>query len=135
MLDDDRYATLDFHFALNSPRQRGRYRVATRGLSLYLDDLAQTFDICDLSSSGCRLRAPAELFTVGRILNSNLHIGSTSYLAGIKLKVIRHIANNSIACVFQALSRQQEIMLDKLVLEIQKRSITTHAAWRKREKH
>jgi hypothetical protein len=134
MTDDNRYEALDFHVARTSPHHRGSYRVFTHGLSLYLDDVTQTFDIRDLSSSGCHLNAPAEQLAVGRIFNGDLHIGGTGYLADLKLKVSRHIDGNSIACVFQALSRQQEIMLDKLLLEIQKRSIATHAAWSKREK-
>jgi hypothetical protein len=127
--------TLNFSIALNSPRQRGRYRVATHGLSMYLDDTEQAFDIGDLSSSGCNLRAPAELLAVGRIFDSDLHIGHTSYLTNLKLKVVRHVTDNSVACVFQSLSRQQEITLDKLLLEIQKRNITTHAVRKRRKKH
>ena len=134
MIDDSCYDALDFSITQNSPRRRGRYRVDTSGLTLFLDDVAQTFDILDFSSSGCSLHAPAELFTVGRIFNGDLHIGNTSYLANLKLKVIRHITNGSIACAFHALSSQQELMLDKLSLEIQKRSIASHAMWGKREK-
>ena len=133
-MQDDSYDTLDFSIVPNSPRRRGRYRVAVHGLSLYLDDAAQTFDIGDLSSSGCYLRSPAELLAVGRIFNSDLYIGTTGFLTGIKLKVIRHVAGSGAACAFQALSRQQEIILDKLLLEIQKRNIATPAARRKREK-
>jgi hypothetical protein len=135
MTDDRRYGTLNFYLERNSLHQRGSYRVATHGLSLYLDDVAQTFDIHDLSSGGCSLHAPAEPFAVGRIFNGDLHIGDTTYLANLKLKVIRHIADSGVACVFQSLSRRQEFMLDKLVLEIQKRNITTHAARKKRKNH
>jgi hypothetical protein len=127
--------SLHFSIALNSPRPRGRYRVATHGLSMYLDDAEQAFEIGDLSSSGCNLRAPAELLAVGRIFDCDLHIGHTSYLTNLKLKVVRHITDNRVACIFQALSRQQGITLEKLLLEIQKRSITTHAARRRRKKH
>ena len=126
---------LDFSIAQHSACQRGRYRVAAHGMSLYLDDVAQAFDIGDLSSGGCHLRAPAALLAVGRIFNSCLYIGNTAYLADIKLKVIRHIASGGIACAFQALSRRQESMLDKLILTIQKRSIAAHAARKEREKH
>jgi len=128
------YATLDFHIALQSPHQRERYRVVTRGLSLYLDDLAQTFAIHDLSSSGCSLHTQTELLVVNRIFDGDLHIGNTSYLTHLTIKVVRHIANSYVACTFQAMSRRQEIMLDKLLLEIQKRNIATHAARRQREK-
>jgi len=134
MPDDSRHATLDFHIALHSPHHRGRYRVATRGLSLYLDYLAQTFDIHDLSSSGCNLLAPAGLLAMGRIFNGDLQIGNASYLAHLKIKVVRHITDNNVACAFQAMSRQQEIRLDKLLLEIQKRNIATHTARIKRKK-
>jgi hypothetical protein len=133
MPDYNSYATLDFHVTLNSPRERGRYRVAARGLSLYLDDVAQKFDLSDCSSAGCRLSAPAKLLTVGRIFDGDLHTGNTSYLTGLKIKVVRHLADNNVACVFQALTRRQEIMLDKLLLEMQKRSIATHATQRKRK--
>jgi len=131
MPDYNSYATLDFYIALSAPRERTRYRVTAQGLSLYLDDMAQRFDIRDCSSAGCRLSAPAKLFTVGRIFDGDLHVNNTSYLAGLKIKVVRHIADNSVACVFQALTRRQEIMLDKLLLEIQKHSIATHAIQRK----
>ena len=134
MMDDNRHETLDFSIVLDSPRQRGRYRVVTRGLSLYLDALAQTFDIHDLSSNGCNLHAPAELFATGRIFYGDLHIGKTNYLAQLTIKVVRHIADHNVACSFQALNRQQEFMLDKLLLEIQKRNIVNHTARRKREK-
>ena len=128
------YDALNFSIALHTPRQRGHYRVAARGLSMYLDDAEQAFDIGDLSSSGCNLHAPAELLAVGRIFDGVLHIGDASYLADLKLKVVRHVNNNSVACIFQALSRQQEITLDTLLLEMQKRGIATHTARRKRKK-
>ena len=135
MLNDNCYNALDFHITQNSPQQRGSYRVAAYGLSLYLDDVAQSFAIRDLSSSGCSLHAPADLFTIGRIFSGDLHVGDTNYLVDLRLKVIRHITGSSIACSIQTLSRRQEIMLDKLLLEIQKRSIATHAARRKRKKN
>ena len=125
------YTTLDFFIALNSPRERGRYRVVAEGLALYLEDMAEKFDIHDCSSAGCSLYAPAKLFTVGKIFDGDLHIGNSGYLAGLKSKVVRHIADNSVACAFQALTRRQEIMLDKLLLEMQKRSIATQATRRK----
>ena len=134
MPHNSHYDALHFSIALTSPRQRGRYRVATSGLSMHLDDVEQAFEIGDLSSSGCKLCAPAELLAVGRICDGDLHIGDASYLTDLKLKVIRHITNSNIACVFQSLSRQQEIILDRLLLEIQKRGIATHAARRRRKK-
>ena len=135
MTDDSRYDALDFYIAQSSQHPRGRYRVAAPGLSLYLEDVAQAFEIGDLSAGGCSLRASAAQLAVGRIFNGDLHIGDTSYLVDLKIKVIRHIANNSVACAFQALSRQQELALDKLLLEMQKRSIVTYAARKKRKKN
>ena len=135
MLHSNSYDALHFSITLDSPRQRGRYRVATRGLSMHLDDTEQAFDIVDLSSSGCNLRAPAELLAIGRIFDGDLHIGNARYLTDLTLKVVRHISKHSVACIFQSLSRQQEITLDALLLEIQKRGITTHATRRRRKKH
>jgi len=135
MADDSLYDVLDFHIEAHAKHPRGRYRVAAHGLTLYLDDVAQTCDIRDISSSGCSLRAPAELLATGRICNGDLHIGGAKYLMELTIKIIRHIDNNNVACVFHALSRRQEIMLDKLLLEIQKRSIATHAARKNRKKH
>ena len=133
MADDCRYDALDFYIEQHFKHQRSGYRVAARGLTLYLDDIAQRFDILDLSSNGCRLRASAEPLAAGRILSGDLYIGNAGYLADLAVKVIRHIADNSVACAFQALSRQQEIMLDRLLLEIQKRSIAAPAARKKGE--
>ena len=135
MIDDRPYDALDFHIEQHSKHQRESYRVAVQGLTLHLDDVGQAFDIHDLSANGCSLHASAALLAVGRIFNGDLRIGNTRYLADIRIKVIRHIANSSVACVFQALSGQQELMLDKLVLEIQKRGIATYTARRKKEKN
>jgi hypothetical protein len=135
MTDDSRYDALVFHITQNARHGRGRYRVSANGLSLYCDELDQTCDIRDLSSSGCSLRVQAERLIVGRIFNGDLHIGNSCYLADLKLKVVRQLDHNTIACAFQVLSRQQEIMLDKLLLEIQKRSLAARAALRKRKKH
>jgi len=44
------------------------------------------------------------------------------------------MVDNLIACAFWALNRQQEFMLSRLLLEIQKRSIAIHAAREKKEK-
>lgn len=134
MMDDSRYNALDFYIEQDSRHQRTSYRVATHGLFFYLDEVAQTFDVCDLSSGGCCLRAPAESLAVDRILSGDLHIGNASYLTALKLKVVRHIAGGNVACAFQALERRQEFMLDKLLLEIQKRGITIHAARKREEK-
>jgi|GEM_PF-1751870 len=135
MMNDSRYDALDFYIEQNSRYQRESYRVAARGLSLYLDEVAQAFDINDLSSSGCSLRTPAELLTVGRIFSGDLHIGNTRYLTDLKLKIVRHIADSNTAGVFLDLNRRQTFMLDKLLLEIQKRSIMIHAALGKKGKH
>jgi hypothetical protein len=129
------YDALHFSLALHSPRQRGRYRAAASGLSMHLDDAAQAFDIGDISSSGCNLRAPAELLAVGRILDGDLHIGNVCYLTNIRLKVVRHITNSSVACVFQSLNRRQGLTLDTLLLEIQKRDLATHTVRRRRKRH
>ena len=134
MTDDSRFEALDFYIEQNSQHQRESYRVAARGLSLYLDELAQAFDVCDLSSSGCSLHAPTELLSVGRIFSTDLRIGNTRYLVALKLKVVRHIADSNVAGAFLDLNRRQEFMLDRLLLEIQKRSITIHAAREKKGK-
>ena len=135
MQHNSAYDTLKYSIMLNFPRRRGRYRIPTRGLSIYLDDAERAFDIRDLSTSGCNLHAPAELLAVGRICNCDLHIGNASYLTDLKLKVIRHITFDSVACIFQSLSSRQESTLDKLLLELQKRSIATHAVRRRRKKN
>jgi len=133
MTNDCQYNTLDFRIARTTPYQRGGYRVAVRGLSFHFDELAQAFDIRDISAGGCSLNAPVALFTIDRIFDGDLHIGNTSYITHLKMKVVRHIADNCVACAFQVLSCLQGILLDKLVLEVQKRNIVAHTARRKRE--
>ena len=136
MTDDSSCDTLDFHIErYHAGYQRGCYRIAAGGLSVHLDDPAQTFDLDVLSANGCSLRAPSDMFAVGRILNGDLYIGNTRYLANLRLKVIRHVADNIIACGFSALNSRQEIMLDRLLLEMQKRDITIHAKREKKEKN
>ncbi|MDR0467039.1 MAG: PilZ domain-containing protein [Deltaproteobacteria bacterium] len=133
MTVENHCSTLDFRIALNSPHGRERFRVYINGLSLLLDDVEQTFNIRDISSTGCNLCAEAKSLAVGRTFDGDLHIGGAGYIAGIKVKIVRHVANNSVACIFRALTRQQEIKLDKLLLEIQKRDIATLATRRKRK--
>ena len=132
MSDDSCDDVLDFSLTPHTKHPRDSFRVAPHGLTLYLEDVAQSFDIRDLSASGCSLHAPAGLLTVGRIISGDLHIGDARYINALTLKVVRHITDTSVACVFQTLSRRQGIMLDRLLLEIQKRSIAPLVARGKR---
>ncbi len=127
-MDDDKlYDSLDFHFESTSPLQRGSFRVAVRGLRLHVNDLRQSYPVRDLSAGGCSLNAPARDFALRRILTADLHVGDTPYMEGLTLKTVRHIEENIVACAFQSISLKQEYALDKLLLEMQKRSIAARA--------
>jgi hypothetical protein len=115
----------DFHFTSDSPGRRDYFRVAACDLFLRVHELQQALAVRDISASGCSFDAPAARFPEGRILRGDLHVADAAYLTDLRLKVIRRITENRVACSFQQLTLHQEFALDKLVLETQKRDIGT----------
>jgi hypothetical protein len=123
---DSRHDEADFHFTSDSPEKRACFRVAPCDLFLRVHELQQALAVRDISTAGCCLDAPAARFSEGRILGGDLYVADAAYLTDLRVKVVRRITENRAACSFQNLTHQQELALDKLVLETQKRDIGAH---------
>lgn len=113
---------LSFSLAETNPVQRSAYRAMVRGLFARLDD-GSVFDVHDISASGCSLAMPLHAYKVGYRFVLDLLAGKKILVAGIEAEVVRLIPSSLAACAFLNITRYQEIKLDKLVLEIQKRKI------------
>lgn len=113
---------LNFSLTETSPVQRSAYRAMVRGLFARLDD-GSVYDVHDISAGGCSLAMPLHAYQVGYRFILDLLAGKTVLVTGIEAEVVRLIPNSLAACAFLDITRYQEIKLDKLVLEIQKRKI------------
>lgn len=75
---------------------------------------------------------PEPRFEKGRLLRLDLLIAGRLFLKGMESLVVRAVPGEC-ACAFQNLTRHQELKLDKLVLEVQKRDITRRRLEREAE--
>lgn len=113
---------LSFSLSETSPLQRSAFRAMVRGLFARLDD-GSIFDVHDISASGCSLAMPLHAYRMGYRFTLDLMAGRSVLVSGLECEVVRLIPNSLAACAFLQVTRHQEIKLDKLVLEIQKRKI------------
>ena len=102
------------------PHQRTAYRALVRGLLLKVDDDSGRYNVYDISSSGCSIQNPPEVYDLGRLLTVQLEVRGAPLVRDLSAKVVRVNADGSVACTFVGVTRQQELILDKLVLEVQK---------------
>lgn len=112
----------DLSFSIDDvlPHQRNAYRAMVRGLLARVDEGEEVYSVSDISAGGCSIQNPPEGFLGGRIVRLQLEVRGVPLLSGVEAKVVRVKDDGSAACAFVALNRQQELVLDKLVLEIQK---------------
>lgn len=112
----------DLSFSIDDamPHQRTAYRAMVRGLLVSVDDGAERYTISDISACGCSIQNLPASFFEGRIIRLQLEARGVPLVSGVEAKIVRLKDDGSTACAFQSLQRQQELALDKLVLEIQK---------------
>ncbi len=80
------------------------------------------YDVNDISAGGLCMAVPEGACVKGESLVLDIVIAGKRYLSGLAADVVR-AAGTECACAFRGLNRQQELKLDKLVLEMQKRYI------------
>lgn len=116
----------DLSFSIDDvlPHQRTAYRALVRGLLARVDEGKEVYSVTDISAGGCSIQHPPAGFLEGRIMRLQLEVRGVPLLSGVEAKVVRMKDDGSAACAFVALNRQQELALDKLVLEIQKNLIS-----------
>lgn len=119
---------MDFDIGFyNIVGQRGAYRATIPGLSVKLP-CGTTSPARDISAGGVGFTPPAGMtYSSGQVLVLDFLVADHLFIQGLESVVVRADAN-SVACSFRLLSRAQEVKLDKLVLETQKRLIARRKA-------
>lgn len=102
--------------------RRQAFRTVTSGLSGRVHGALASFAVNDISAGGICLDIAAGRYAKGQQLTIDILISDKLYLADLAAHVVR-AEDKECACAFTELSRHQELKLDKLVLEMQKRFI------------
>lgn len=111
-----------------SARHRARFRVISEGVSVRVtwperpDGGLDSFEVDDISVGGLHMSSPRDLFAAGQNLILDVLVLGRCCVGAIKAHVVRS-TETGCAVAFEELSRNQELRLDKIVLEMQKRVI------------
>jgi len=125
---------MDFDIKIDGDdKLRQAYRTRVPGLDVRVVTKAgpQDFAVLDISATGFAFSDNPRGYSPGMILSCDLLLGKRLFLGDLKAKVMRVLdQKNIIGCNFETMERRQEIKLDKLVLEVQKRLIELRKAKR-----
>jgi len=128
---------MDFDIKMDGEEKlRQAYRTRVPGLDVRVvtQNGPKDFPVLDISASGFAFNDSPRGYSSGMILSFDLLLGKRLFLGDLKAKVMRVIAEKGIiGCNFEGMDRRQEIKLDKLVLEVQKRLIELRKARREAE--
>lgn len=113
-----------FDFILpNGENKRRRYRVRVRGLRVMVAELEDVRLVKNVSSVGLSFyREPVDSFGSEQVLTLDLILDGKQVLQKLSSRVV-WLDNELVGCEFVDLGLVQETVLDKLVLEAQKRLI------------
>lgn len=115
-------------------RQAYRTRVPGLDVRVITQSGPKDFPVQDISASGFAFVDNPRAYSSGMIFSFDLLLNKRLFLGDLKGKVMRVITEKSIiGCNFEGMERRQEIKLDKLVLEVQKRLIELRKAKREAE--
>ncbi|MCK9240657.1 PilZ domain-containing protein [Desulfocurvus sp.] len=104
--------------------QRRAFRARIPGLAVFIPERGATCEVADVSAMGLAFKAAeGQAFTPGSLVEFDLLINKKVFIPKLCAKVMRTLDNGLVGCNFEALDRRQEVRLDKLVLEVQKRMI------------
>ena len=112
----------------SSAQHRTKFRIMAEGVSVRLtwperaDKGLDSFDVNDISAGGLYMKAPEGMFAAGQSIILDVLVLGRCCVGAIKAHVVRS-SKNGCAVAFEELSRNQELRLDKIVLEMQKRGI------------
>lgn len=112
-----------FDFTKTEGQRRRSYRVRFPGLTVWIPKRNAYYPVLDLSTFGVSFRDDDKCFSLGQVLLLDINIQGRVWVAGLKAKVVRIREEVQVACNFEELSTSQEIRMDKLSIEIQKRWI------------
>lgn len=112
-------------------RQAFRTRVPGLDVRVITQSGPQDFSVRDISATGFAFSDNPRNYSPGMIFSFDLLLGKKLFLGDLKAKVMRVLNDQKIiGCNFEKMDRRQEIKLDKLVLEVQKRMIELRKAQR-----
>jgi hypothetical protein len=114
-------------------RQAYRTRVPGLDVRVITKTGPEDFAVQDISASGFAFSDHPRRYSPGMVFSFDLLLNKRLFLGDLKGKVMRVLDKGIIGCVFEAMERRQEIKLDKLVLEVQKRLIELRKAKRDAE--
>lgn len=126
---------MDFDITMpgEDEKLRQAYRTRVPGLDVRIVTKAgeQDYPVLDISASGFAFADSPRGWSSGQEFQFQLLLAKRLFLDEVKGRVMRVIGEKGIiGCVFHDLDRRQEIKLDKLVLEVQKRLIELRKAKR-----
>ena len=116
---------LDFSilFEEKGEQRRRGVRVRFPGLAVWIPERKAFYPVDDLSTFGICFRDEEKTFSLGQEVLLDILIQGKTWISGLKAKVVGVRKEVLVACNFEELSAPQEIRMDKLSLEIQKRWI------------
>jgi len=115
---------------------RRAYRTRVPGLDIRINTKKGPLDfpVSDISASGFAFADNPRGYSSGMEFTFDLMLSKKLFLTELKAKVMRVLTDKGIiGCDFLAMERNQEIKLDKLVLEVQKRLIELRKSKREAE--
>ncbi|HMM37947.1 MAG TPA: PilZ domain-containing protein [Desulfovibrio sp.] len=121
---------MDFDVRLpnDDDQLRKAFRTRVPGLLVRIAGSGKEYQVKDLSASGFAILEEAKVFKEGQPFEFDLLLARKLFLSQVKGRVMRILDNGIVGCNFQDLDRRQEMKLDKLVLEVQKRLIELRKA-------
>lgn len=126
MSDFDDFDDLDFNMP-ESHEARRAYRAQVSTVSAAIAGRGR-FQVRDISALGLALQSTCDVFANGEHFELDLFVEDSLYISGLVAHIVRCNAGGLVACAFESLDRRQEALLDKLVLEVQKRLIAERKA-------
>lgn len=117
----------DFDFSLpTSHGLRQAYRALVQGVAAVVPTRG-LYAVRDISALGLALLAPCDAFADGEHFRLDLFVDGEPYIEGLMVHVVRRDAD-LVACCLDGPNKAQEVHIDKLVLEVQKRFIAERKA-------
>lgn len=122
---------------INVPNEDERLRQAFRtrvpGFNAVIEGLEGKFPVKDLSATGFAVSESRNSFTEGEVYVVSLMLKEKTFLGTVQAKAMRVMENGLTGFNFHEIDRRQQIKLDKLVLEVQKRLIALKKAKREQQ--
>ncbi|MBG0777517.1 MAG: PilZ domain-containing protein [Desulfovibrionaceae bacterium] len=121
---------VDFDFTMpeEDGQRRRAFRAKVPGLVGRFAAQSKVFEVADLSGLGIAFLGASKYFREDELVEFDLFLNRKPFLAGMTARVVKVLGNGIVGMNFEGLNRQQEVRLDKLVLEVQKRMIALQKA-------